>query len=405
MDKEFLVQQSSSITLNVTAGKVDSYRRRDETTGTVRVYQDGKIGVAGALGTPDEEALTRQAVAALAQGIPYPCQLDEALDLEELHEEEILPEKDFLPAMQALLERMNAAFPKFAFSNKLKLNHHWTEYRNSRGRHLVCSNRELSIGLLFQCRGSGNLFDGAFPYDGKCFDPDAMMARFQEQYDAYFRPVELPEGECPVLIDPGELFGTVLTQFMDQMYVSGASLLSGKLGQKIFSDKLSFMNDANPATAFHACCFDTEGQIAPDYRAPFIQNGVLTGVLTTKKSAAQFGLPAFKTSNANYDGVPSLGLTGFYVAPTAQEVKDLVPGRAIWAATLTGGDMTPDGHFASPVQLAYLMEDGKLAGRLPALNIGGDFFNLLGKDYLGAVERTSFQSDPLLAARFQVTRG
>ena len=35
--------------------------------------------------------------------------------------------------------------------------------------------------------------------------------------------------------------------------------------------------------------------------------------------------------------------------------------------------------------MAYLMEDGKLIGRLPELSISGDFFRMLGKDYIGTV--------------------
>lgn len=79
MKKEFIVNRSSSVTLNITAGKIDSYRKNEETTGTVRVYRDGKIGVAGMLGTPDEAALTERAEAALAAGIHYPDTPDTAL--------------------------------------------------------------------------------------------------------------------------------------------------------------------------------------------------------------------------------------------------------------------------------------------------------------------------------------
>ena len=57
MEKEFLTQIRRSVTLNVTGGKIDSFREQEETTGTVRVYENGCIGVAGCLGTPDETAL------------------------------------------------------------------------------------------------------------------------------------------------------------------------------------------------------------------------------------------------------------------------------------------------------------------------------------------------------------
>ena len=43
MQKEYLVNKSNEITLNITDGKVDSYRVKDETQCTARVYKDGKI--------------------------------------------------------------------------------------------------------------------------------------------------------------------------------------------------------------------------------------------------------------------------------------------------------------------------------------------------------------------------
>ena len=60
MEKEYLINKSSVITLNITDGKIDSYRQKDETQATVRAYANGAIGVAGALGDPDMESLEAQ---------------------------------------------------------------------------------------------------------------------------------------------------------------------------------------------------------------------------------------------------------------------------------------------------------------------------------------------------------
>ena len=65
MEKEFIKENRHSVTLNVTAGTIDSFRETEKTTGTVRVYDKGCIGVAGCLGKPDEAALTEQAKQAL----------------------------------------------------------------------------------------------------------------------------------------------------------------------------------------------------------------------------------------------------------------------------------------------------------------------------------------------------
>lgn len=384
MEKEFLTKTSRSVTLNVTGGKIDSFREKEETTGTVRVYENGCIGIAGCLGAPDENELTDKAVEALNFGIPYPCKLEGAAEISDVREDEIIAVPDLIPTMQSFLDRLGEACPKFAFSNKIGLSYNKTEYRNSKGRHLTSAGRSVSIELIAQNRGSGNLFDTVFAFEGTHFDADMLLKQFKTEYDAFFTPADIEPGRYPVILSPGALLGTFLTHFVAEMYVSGASLLSGKMGQKAFSDKLSLRNDMNPDTNPGVCFFDVEGCVAPDLRPTIIENGVLKGVLTTKKSADTFGLPVLGTAAAAYDGVPSLGFNRFYVDPTAPDLAALVPGKAIYVVMASGGDTTPSGHFATPVQMAYLMENGKLVGRLPELNISGDFFDLLGKDYIGA---------------------
>ena len=404
MEKEFIKETQHSVTLNVTAGKIDSFRETERTTGTVRVYENGCIGVAGALGEPDEEKLTEQAKEALSFGIPYPCQLDGALEIEERDDEEILPIPALVPTMQDFLNRLGALCPKFAFSHKITLAHNRKEYRNSRGRHLVSEGRSFEIALIAQNRGSGNLFDTFFVWSGKHFDADAVLAYFKEQYDAFFTPADLEPGRYPVVGGAEELYGASLQHFVGDLYAAGASLLSGKLNEKVFSDQLTMRDNMNPKTADGACFFDAEGCVAEHYRPTLIENGVLKAVVTTKKTAAEYGLPHSENADAPYDGVPGIGFHGLYVEPTAKTLKELVPGKAILMVIASGGDMTPEGHFATPVQMAYLLENGKIKGRLPEISIGGDFFDMFGKDYIGTVRDVPYKNAALTAVMMDVSR-
>lgn len=390
MEKEFLKETQHSVTLNVTGGKIDSFRELEKTNATVRLYDKGCIGVAGCLGEPDENELTAKAEEALSFGIPYPCRMDEPLVLENLHEEEIIPVPAFIPTMQSFLDRLGEMCPKFALSNKISLKYNRSEYRNSAGRRLVSSGREFALELVAQSRGSGNLFDTFLGWSGNRFDAESLLLHFKKQYDAFYTPVDLKPGRYPVIAVPSELYGTFLQHFVGDLYAAGASLLSGKLGQKVFSEKLSLRDDMNPATSHGVCFFDTEGCTAPDFRPTLVENGVLKGLLTTKKTAEQYGLPNLGTASAPYDGVPGLGFHSIYLEPTAQSIGELALGKAVLVIVASGGDVTPEGHFATPVQMAYLMEGGRLAGRLPQLSISGNFFDMLGKDYLGAVH-----GDPL----------
>ena len=404
MEKEFIKNIRKSVALNVTAGKIDSFRETEKTTGTVRVYDNGFVGVAGCLGEPNEEELTEKAIEALAFGIPYPENLGGALEIEELHDEEIIPIPEFIPTMQHLLDRLGELCPRFALSNKIGLLRTRTEYRNSKGRHLVSSTSYLNIALIAQDRGSGNLVDTGLGWSGSKYDEEALLAEFKKEYDAFYAPADIEPGRYPVVIGAENLLYRFVNHFVGDLYAAGASLLTGKLGEKVFSDKLTFKADMNPNTAFGACFFDAEGCVAPDRRPAFVENGVLRGLLTTKKTAAAYGLPNIGCAQAAYDGVPDLGLDGFYFEKTADSLRELVPGKAIFVILASGGDATPDGHFATPVQMAYLLEDGEYKGRLPELNIGGDFFDLLGKDYIGTVHDEPLDGTIISAFMMDVTK-
>ena len=52
----------------------------------------------------------------------------------------------------------------------------------------------------------------------------------------------------------------------------------------------------------------------------------------------------------------------------------------------SGGDMTPAGDFATPVQTAYLCRDGLPVGRLPEFSFRGSVFELLGGGFLGRTD-------------------
>ena len=404
MEKEFIKNIQKSVTLNVTAGKIDSFRQTEKTTGTVRVYENGCIGVAGCLGEPDEEELTKKAVEALAFGIPYPEKLEGPADIEELHEKEMIPVPEFIPKMQHLLDRLAVECPRFALTNKISLAGGRSEYVNSKGRHLVSSASCLNIELVAQNRGSGNLFDTGLFWSGVDYDEEKVLAEFRREYDAFYRPADIEPGRYPVVISADVILYRFIRHFVGDLYAAGASLLSGKLGEKVFSDKLTVKDDRNPATAFGACFFDAEGCVAPDYRPAFVENGVLKGLLTTKKTAGNYGLPNIGSASAAYDGVPDIGVGSMYFEKTADSLKELVPGRAVMVLVAEGGDATPDGHYATPVQMAYLMEDGELVGRLPDIAISGDFYDLLGKDYVGSVHDEPFKGATFSAFMMDVTK-
>lgn len=405
MEKEKLIWHTNDISLNVTAGKIDSFRRTEETKNTVRVYEDGKIGIAGSLGEIDEEALTEAAKKALSYGIEYPCELScNKLNADDAHE--IIAPKEFISKMQHFLDRISEECPNFSVSDKIKLSELRHTYENSKGAHLFSSSSWLEYSLIFQNKGAGNLFDASYEGYAAEFDEDKAVKDCKLIHDSFYRNVDIEEGEYPVFMLPHVLIGRTLDRFFPNSYASGASLLSGKIGEKVFSEKLTLFDDRNHETCLDACAFDDEGEYAPDFRQVLVKDGVLTNVLTSKFFSKNFGLPAAATAGAAYDGVPQYSANSCCTKPTAGSADEITEEKAVLVMIASGGDMTPEGHFATPVQLAFLVEKGEIVGRLPDIGISGEYFELLGEDYLGTVEKAFFPSlgNSYMACRMKVTK-
>ncbi|MCM1054904.1 MAG: metallopeptidase TldD-related protein [Bacteroides sp.] len=391
MEKEKLICKIQSAALNVTANKVDSYRKNLETLNTIRVYDGGNIGVAGSLGELDETALEEAAKKALSYGIKYPCNLSSNVKTLDTHRE-IIPQKEFISSIQGLLDRISKECPKFAVSDKIKLTDIITSYENSRGSALLSSVSYMSLGLIFQDKGSGNLFDADYGATLSEYDEDKVFADIKSIYDAFYERVDIEDGEYPVFIVPDEFFPRISAHFNATMYASGGSLLSGKIGESVFNENLTLCDNRDPADDPSACFFDDEGEFAPDFSQPIVKDGALTNVFTNKMYTEMLKVPAAATAGSEYDGVPGITHNGVYLKPTAEKASDIADGRAVLVMIASGGDMTPGGHFATPVQLAFLVENGEIKGRLPELNISGEFFELLGKNYAGAVKNAFFPS-------------
>jgi predicted Zn-dependent protease len=137
-------------------------------------------------------------------------------------------------------------------------------------------------------------------------------------------PVREPfRGTCRVLLKPSAV-NTLIATFGHwalgaQHYASGRSVLAGRMGQQVVSERLTLVDDATD-TAGLLSGFDAEGNIRR--RTPLIDRGVLTGVVSDRRRAELTG------------GVP----TGHAVPDGWRFGGDPVPSHLL----LDAGDATED---------------------------------------------------------------
>ncbi len=414
MNKEQYTQHVRELSLNVVQTRVDSIRKKEILRTGVRVYEGGLIGVAGALGRYDDSDLTQRAISALELEIPYPYE-PTAGNKEVVEPPHDLPEgAEFVDEMQHMLAELGRAQPEFSFSNKINLRTQTVQLANDLGLDLSYRGTSIEVVLLIKDKKSANIIDAFAGYEGWRYDRAEFLRLANMVCDAFRCPVEIDDGIYPVLFFSGDgtYQGKLAESLHGQLYATGGSLFSGRMGQRLFAGNLTVYESRNWQDSIIGPFFDAEGTVNDDHRCTLIRDGVLVAVRTDKKNAAKYGLPLTGSAHCEYDSVPTLGnphraLPSLRMSSTGKTMKDLLDGRKgilVWIAL--GGDFTPDGHFATPVQLAYLFDGEKLLGRLPELSVSSHLYDMLGQDFIGVSSDslTSLSRLDVIAMNMKVSR-
>lgn len=401
MNKEYIINSKYAKTLNVVGGKVNSVRVVEERQNTARVYSDGKIAVAGGLGELTPEKLEIIAKAKLlpeniSQAIPYIENLGGKVEKTVVRAKAADPAK-LLAAGKRLTAKVAKACPKFNVGGKIIYSERSGSYKNGNGRNLSYGCSSVGVSFTLKDKQSSNILDAGFDAEtaryGKSFE-DKVVRDVAMLHDNFFaEKIKLEDGEYPVILQGLNIFGHIIKDFIAEYYVSGGSLFKNKLGERVFNEKLSVYVDRNPSTNYNCAFYDSEGEIASNYRVPLIQEGKLKTLLTTKNTAAMFNLPVSKTTGADYDGIPSLSLPGLYIQDSVADLAQLTKDqKAVYIMMESGGDITTEGVIGMPVMLAFLVENGKIIGRVEEFNASGNVFDMLGKDFVGVSKKDVFES-------------
>lgn len=371
------------VSVKIAGSAPESLRaKRIKRTG-LRVYQDGLIGVSGYMGEEGEAAALERARAALANKVPYPCQPEAGLKRRQEEGGKPFTAEALDAEAAAVLAALKKDFPQFIFtSSGIKSGTSTVTLKNDAGLDLASAVTSHSFGMMYKLATSASILDGWFSTDGPAYDRAAYLAYAAEMLSAQLNPVALPaEGRLPVFFEDSDaLVRMIFARELSGMnYGSGGSLFSGKAGQQLFSDALTLRNGrARNELPF----FDAEGLAGEGFA--YVENGVLKAPFCDKKTAGKFGFAPSGSAAAAYDGAPETGPACAVIQPQGKTVKEMLGGQpAIYVSVASGGDFTSEGAFGTPVQVAFLMKDGKLVGKLPELQLSSHVYDMYGKDFLG----------------------
>ena len=389
MIKELYQQTVREVSLNVSAGRVESLRRKNITKSGCRVYDNGYIGVAGCLGQPTADTWAA-AERALARQVPT---APPETGRERVREqgEALIPAEEFRAGCEELLAELRAEFPDFVLSNKLQMTDVEMRLENDAGLKYIDRKRSYAMVLLVKRAGSPNMYDSHLLGVSRRFDLEGWLDQARQVLTAHRTLLPMPEGERFLILDSamGDALGnfSILDKALSgREYLAGTSLFQGRLGQPLFDPRVTLSYDVTGTEwlARDDVFFDKEGTTLPGDRVNLIEHGVLRNLATNKRYAAQLGLASTGGAFGDYDSAPALDALPILLVSTGETLAQLTAGRdCIVPLIASGGDWTDAGDYATPVQCAYLYRDGKLVGRLPEFNLAVKLNDLFGKDFVG----------------------
>ncbi len=202
--------------------------------------------------------------------------------------------------------------------------------------------------------------------------------------------------ETPVVIEPALLESLLRKLWIERIGRDRA--LAGNVvfaeGERVADESVTVFDDPGAALSFAGGVTDDEG--VSTRRKPIVARGVFGGLLSDRRSAAQWGNPAAATGNGfrvpfiaedRADAPVRVALGHLEMNPGEAARTSLVKGRAIQVPVLLGMHSAnkATGAFNGPVVGGLALEDGVVGGRLRpgTWSLMGNAFQVL-KGTLGA---------------------
>ncbi|MBN2795073.1 MAG: hypothetical protein JXR88_06690 [Clostridia bacterium] len=391
--KQIYKIHNNETTVRVLNSEVSAVRKKDIVKKAVRVIEDGYIGISGGLGDIDESKLEMEARENLSIGIPYPYKMEEVQMKEVNINECTLDHHSLMSTVEDIMAFLRKDYPEFDFSEVATLVETEVHFKDDRGTNLKYADKHVNLGFLMKEKALANLFDGFIGYGGRKYDHNRFIETSRMFLDGYKTKLEMPEeDELPILIVDDSIFhGRLMKDLNGERYGNGSSLVANKVNEKIFNEKINIVQDFNPLTA-HRPFFDMEGVVNKNYEYTLVENGVLKACYTDKKNASEYDLLETGSASGEYDDIPALQMTHLTLKTDSKNLEETVK-KGIIIVIAAGGDYTSDGSYATPVQKAFLYEDGKIKGVLPEFQLRSHLFKMLGDDYIGTFDSPFYLGD------------
>lgn len=177
---------------------------------------------------------------------------------------------------------------------------------------------------------------------------------------------ECPSGKFPVIIDNefgGVIFHEACGHGLEATAVAkGNSVFANRIGEKVASDLVTYIDDGTLANEWGSLNMDDEGEATR--RNVLIENGILKGYLVDKFNARRMNTaPTGSSRRQSYRYNPTSRMTNTFIANGTSTPASIIQDTeyGIYAKYMGGGSVNPaTGDYNFAVMEGYIVENGEI---------------------------------------------
>ena len=195
------------------------------------------------------------------------------------------------------------------------------------------------------------------------------------------RELKIKTGNHPVVVTAKameNLLPTFEIGCNGKLVQKGASPLTNRLGEKIIDERVSIYDDATIDMGDSSYPCDGEG--TPSQRTPLFERGVLKNYLFDLQTAGIMKVKSTGNGSRGFSSQPSPGNSNVIVEtgnmPLAAMIKDIKYGVLVDQVLGGGQSNVLAGEFSVNIDLGYLIENGKIVGRVKDCMFAGNVFEV-----------------------------
>ncbi|TVQ13189.1 MAG: TldD/PmbA family protein [Leptolyngbya sp. DLM2.Bin27] len=346
----------------------------------LRLWTNGRPGLAVAYGNVDPAAIVDKALAISALNDPEPLDLVGGPSRHYPNMGQTVPVEQLIEWGEAMIDAIRSAYPEVICAAEVESEVETTRILNTEGLDCRYSDATLSSYLSADwVRGDDflNVSDGQTQRDR--LDVNALTAQVLQRL-AWAEPAAAVDtGRMPVIFTAKAadmVWDTLQSALSGKRVIERSSPWSNALGEQMISPRITLRQD--PEAGPFSCPFDDEG--TPTQKLVLIDRGVVTLFYCDRAVGRTLG--GGSTGNGFRPGLGSYPTPSLYnslIEPGSQSLAALIAtiDNGILVDQILGGGPGIAGDFSVNVDLGYRIHRGELVGRVKDTMVAGNVYSAL----------------------------